>query len=145
MQIKISSKHMDITPAIESYAAKKMEKLRRFFDRIQQIDVVIDKAKNGYTTEIITDVEHHEPFVASSDHQDLYACIDLGLDRAIRQLKDHKSKLRDNKHHPPTSGAPGIQGSNKTGGVRYTSSTEPARTASRVTGASKRSGTSKLP
>ena len=45
MQIKISSKHMDITPAIESYATKKVEKLSRFFDRIQQIDVVIDKAK----------------------------------------------------------------------------------------------------
>src|SRR5688572_19594093 len=104
MQIKISSKHMDITPAIESYATKKVEKLSRFFDRIQQIDVVIDKAKNGYTTEIITDVEHHEPFIATSDHADLYACIDLGLDRAIRQLKDHKSKLRDNKHHAPTSG-----------------------------------------
>jgi putative sigma-54 modulation protein len=104
MQIKISSKHMEITPAIESYATKKVEKLSRFFDRIQQIDVVIDKAKNGYTTEIITDVEHHEPFIATSDDQDLYACIDLGMDRAIRQLKDHKSKLRDNKHHAPTSG-----------------------------------------
>lgn len=105
MQIKISSKHMDITPAIESYAAKKVEKLRRFFDRIQQIDVVIDKAKKGYTTEIITDVEHHEPFIATSEDNDLYACIDQGVDRATRQLKDHKSKLRDNKHHAPTSGA----------------------------------------
>lgn len=98
MQIKISSKHMAITPAIESYATKKVDKLRRFFDRIQQIDVVIDKAKNGYTTEIITDVEHHEPFVATGSHEDLYACIDLGVDRSIRQLKDHKSRLRDNKH-----------------------------------------------
>lgn len=115
MQIKISSKHMDITPAIESYATKKVEKLSRFFDRIQQIDIVIDKAKKGYTTEIITDVEHHEPFVSTSDHEDLYACIDLGVDRSIRQLKDHKSKLRDNKHHVPTNtagiaGIPGIPG-----------------------------------
>ena len=64
MQTTISSKHMTITPAIADYAAKKVEKLTRFFDRIQQIDVVIDKTKNGYTVEIITDVEHHEPFVA---------------------------------------------------------------------------------
>jgi putative sigma-54 modulation protein len=117
MQIKISSKHMDITPAIESYATKKVDKLRRFFDRIQQIDVVIDKAKNGYTTEIITDVEHHEPFVSTSTHDDLYACIDLGVDRSIRQLKDHKSKLRDNKHHAPTSGINGIPGTPTLRGV----------------------------
>jgi putative sigma-54 modulation protein len=71
MQVKISSKHMELTPAIESYATKKMDKLTRFFDRVQQIDVIIDKAKNGYTTEIITDVEHHDPFVASSNHEDI--------------------------------------------------------------------------
>ena len=66
--------------------------------------MVIDKAKNGYILEIITDVSHHEPFVATSDHHDLYACIDLGIDRSIRQLKDHKSKLRDHKHTPSTGG-----------------------------------------
>ncbi|MHC5023678.1 MAG: ribosome hibernation-promoting factor, HPF/YfiA family [Planctomycetota bacterium] len=104
MQINISSKHMELTPAIEEYATKKLEKLPRFFDRIQSVDMVIDKARNGYVTEIITDVEHHESFVASSNHEDLYACIDLGIDRSVRQLKDHKSRLRDSKHTTPTSG-----------------------------------------
>ncbi len=104
MEIKISSKHMELTPAIEEYASHKVEKFPRYFDRVQQVEVVIDKAKNGYTVEIITDVERHTAFVASSTHEDLYACIDLGVDRSVRQLKDHKSKLRDNKHHTPISG-----------------------------------------
>ena len=99
MEIKISSKHMDLTTAIENYATKKIDKFARFYDRIQQVEMVIDKAKNGYALEIITDVDHHEPFVATGQHEDLYACIDLGIDRSIRQLKDHKSKLRDNKDH----------------------------------------------
>jgi putative sigma-54 modulation protein len=106
MQIKFSSKHMQITPAIEQYAAKKIEKFPRYFDRITEVSVVIDKSKNGYTVEILTDVEHHEPFVASSEHPDLYACIDMSLDRAVRQLKDHKSRLRDNKDHTSLSGRP---------------------------------------
>ena len=104
MQIEISSKHMELTPAIEGYAAKKVEKFPRFYDRIQRVDVVIDKAKKGYTTEIITNVEGHEAIIATSEHEDLYACIDLGIDRSKRQLKDHKSKLRDKKHHTPTAG-----------------------------------------
>jgi len=104
MQIKISSKHMQITPAIEQYAMKKVERITRFFDRVQQVDVVIDKAKNGYQVEIITDVEHHEPFIATGEHIDLYAGIDMSLDRAIRQLKDHKSKLRDDKDHTSIGG-----------------------------------------
>lgn len=107
MQINISSKHMELTPAIEEYAQKKVERLTRFFDRIQQVDVVIDKLKKGYQVEIITDVEKHEPFIATSDHENLYACIDLGVDRSVRQLTDHKSRLRDNKHTTPTSGNEG--------------------------------------
>jgi putative sigma-54 modulation protein len=103
MQTTISSKHLDVTPAIAQYAEKKTTKLRRFFDRIQQIDVVIAKARNGYTVEIITDVEHHKPFVATAEDADMYACIDLGVDRACRQLKDHKSRVRDRKHVTPNS------------------------------------------
>ncbi len=103
MQTTISSKHVDVTPAISQYAEKKAERLTRYFDRIQQIDVVIDKARNGYTVEIITDVEHHKPFVATAEDADMYACIDLGVDRASRQLKDHKSRLRNHKHAPSNS------------------------------------------
>ncbi len=104
MQIQISSKHMELTPAIESYITKKVDRLLRFFDRIQQVEVVVDKEKTDYTLEIIADVERHDPFISKANHEDLYACIDLGIDRAVRQLRDHKSKLRDNKHHTPTGG-----------------------------------------
>jgi len=104
MQTNISSKHLPLTPSIEAYIEKKCDKLTRLFDRVMQIDVVIDKAKNDYTIEIITDVEHHEPFVANAKHEDLYACVDLGIDRSARQLRDHKSRLRDSKHHTPTGG-----------------------------------------
>ncbi len=107
MQIKISSKHMELTPAIEEYAEKKVERLTRYFDRVQQVDVVIDKVKNGYSVEIIVDVEKHEPFISTSNHDNLYASIDLVVDRSVRQLTDHKSRLRDNKHTTPTSGTDG--------------------------------------
>lgn len=98
MQVHVSSKHGELTPALQEYATKKVDKLLRFFDRIQRIEVITDRARIGYTTEILVNVEHHEPFVARSEHDDLYACIDLALDRSVRQLTDHKSRLRDNKH-----------------------------------------------
>jgi len=104
MQVNISSKHMQMTPAIEEYASKKIEKFPRYFNRVQQVEVIIDKAKNGYTVDIITNVEHHGAFVATSSHGDLYACLDVGIDKSIRQLKDHKSRMRDNKKRTPTSG-----------------------------------------
>ncbi|MHC4140458.1 MAG: HPF/RaiA family ribosome-associated protein [Planctomycetota bacterium] len=33
MQVNISSKHMQVTPAIEEYASKKIEKFPRYFNR----------------------------------------------------------------------------------------------------------------
>jgi putative sigma-54 modulation protein len=104
MEIKINSKHFDLTPPIEEYATKRIDKFLRFYDRIQKVEMIIDKEKNGYTLEIITDVAHHEPFIASSGHEDLYACIDQAIERSIRQLKDHKSKLRDNIDHSSMRG-----------------------------------------
>ena len=104
MKINVKSKHMEITPAIEQYAEKKVERLPRYFDRVQQIEVLIDREKKAYNVEIIVDVEKHDSFVATSEDEDLYAAIDVGVDRMIRQLTDHKKKLRDDKHHTPASG-----------------------------------------
>ena len=102
MDIKISGKHIDLTEAIEQYAEKKVSKLTRYFNRVLEIRVLIEKRKVGFNAEIIVDVEHHDDFVATADHDDLYAAIDLATDRMTRQLHDHKSRLRDDKHSTPT-------------------------------------------
>src|SRR5262245_47525191 len=111
MLINIIPKNMSLTPAIEDYARKKVEKLPRYFDRIQSVDVIIEKRNTGYAVEILTDVEHHEDFVATSSHDDLYACIDLTVDRSIRQLTDHKSRIR-NHHVLPHHAGPHGTGQN---------------------------------
>jgi putative sigma-54 modulation protein len=104
MQINISSKHIDLTPAIEEFINSKAEKLTRFFDRIEQIDVKIEKTTHGFTTEIISDIEHHNPIVSNNEDLDLYASIDGSIDKSVRQLTDLKTRLRDQKHNTPTGG-----------------------------------------
>jgi len=104
MQIKISSKHLEMTPSIEEYINTKADKLTRFYDRIEQIDVKIEKTTHGFTVEIISDVEHHDPIIANSEDSDVYASIDSCIDKSVRQLTDLKSKLRDHKHNTPTGG-----------------------------------------
>lgn len=98
MQFKISGRHIDITPAIREYAAKKTEKLHRYFDRIQEIVVVVDTVDHRFEVEIIADIEHHDPIIAKRVENDLYAAIDATVDRMERQLTDHKEKLRNRKH-----------------------------------------------
>src|SRR3972149_1021775 len=43
MEIKVSGRHIDITAAIREYASEKVLKLPRYYDRVQEIDVVLDR------------------------------------------------------------------------------------------------------
>jgi putative sigma-54 modulation protein len=104
MQINVISKHFDMTPTIEEYAQSKSEKLTRFYDRIEQIDMKIEKTTHGFTVELISDIEHHDNIVSKSEDNDLHVAIDSCVDKSVRQLTDLKNKLRDNKHNTPAGG-----------------------------------------
>lgn len=99
MHITISAKHMDLTEPIREYIEKKMAKLPHFFNRLQEIRVIVEHVPHGYHVEVVSDVEHHKDFVANSQHRDLYACIDLVTDRAVRQLHEWKDRVRGAKKH----------------------------------------------
>ena len=100
MEIKVSGRHIDVTAAIREHASQKLLKLPRFFDRIQQMSVVIDRVDhNQHAVEIIVEAEHAEPFLAGESGPDLYACIDEAVRKLERQLSDHKDRLRNRKHN----------------------------------------------
>ncbi len=94
----ISSRHMDVTAPLKEYAETKAGKLTRYYDRIQEIEVVIDNGKDTFRVEMIVNAEHKNMFVAHHDEGDAYACIDGCVDKLERQLSDHKKKIRNRKH-----------------------------------------------
>jgi putative sigma-54 modulation protein len=96
MLITISAKHMELTEAISKYIESKVSKLPRFFSGLQQLAVTIERAPRGFHVEIRSDVEHHRDFVCNYLHRDLYACVDLAVDRSVRQLSNYKDRIR---HH----------------------------------------------
>ncbi|MFG0330437.1 MAG: ribosome hibernation-promoting factor, HPF/YfiA family [Phycisphaerales bacterium] len=98
MLINISGKHIDLTPTMEEYCEKKADRLTRFFDRIQEIDVVVDKPDREFEVELILHVEHHDPFVGSARGEDFYGCVDGAIEKVSRQVAEHKDKLRNRKH-----------------------------------------------
>jgi putative sigma-54 modulation protein len=89
---------MDVSPALKDYAEQKAAKLTRYYDRIQEIEVVFDNAKDAMRLEMIVNAEHRNMFIAHSTQEDAYACIDNCIDKLERQLSDHKKKFRNRKH-----------------------------------------------
>jgi putative sigma-54 modulation protein len=98
MEFKITGRAIEITDAIEDYARKKTDRLPRFFDRIQSISVIVEKHNPQFEIELLVDLEHSDDIVAKGRGEDLYACIDETVDKAERQVRDHKEKLRNRKH-----------------------------------------------
>ena len=94
MQVNVVGRHFDLTEAIEQYATKKAETLPRYSDQVQQVDVIIQKQKVEYRVEFVIAVQHHADIVAHHDDDDLYACIDLATDKAVRRLSDWNDKLK---------------------------------------------------
>jgi len=101
MRIEVTGRRLEITDAINAYAENKCQKLLKFFDGIQEIEVVLDTERREhheeFSAELIVDVVKHDPLVSKAEAPDVYAALDLASDKMARQLKDFKEKLKETK------------------------------------------------
>ena len=102
MLFNITGKHIDITEAIRSHAQRKTAKMTKFYNSINQVEVIVDGGTGGQNSvEIIARAEHSKVFIASESGDDVYKCIDLAAHKLERQLRRKKTRERNNKHTGP--------------------------------------------
>lgn len=95
MQINITGHHIELTSALRNYVNQKLEKIQRRFNNITSVHVTlsIDK-KYQQKAEAQVNIARAELF-ASSESEDMYAAIDLLIDKLDRQVVKHKEKLNE--------------------------------------------------
>lgn len=104
MNLTISGHHLDVTPAIREYVQNKLERITRHFDQVIDshvilcIDNLTEKEKRQ-KAEINLRVAGKIVHVASAAH-DLYAAIDMLMDRLDRQVVKYKQMLQDHTNVP---------------------------------------------
>ncbi len=90
---------MGVTPALKTFAEEKANKLLKFYDKVQEIEVVLDKDKaDAIKVEMIVNAEHKGMFIAHGEENDAYASIEACATNLERQLTEHKKKHRNRKH-----------------------------------------------
>ena len=97
MQISVTGRHVNVTREVKDYAAKKAEKLPRFYDRIQAIEIILDQEGGDFTVDMIVTAGKSN-FIAHEAGPDVFALLDLIVDKLERQLTRHKEKFRNRKH-----------------------------------------------
>ena len=92
MQINIDGHHVELTESMQDYIQTKMARIERHFDQVVDVHVVLSVEKLRQKAEATVHMAGNN-IHATSEHEDMYAAIDLLLDKLDRQIKKHKEKL----------------------------------------------------
>lgn len=126
MQVNISTRHGDISDATKEKIVAKVEKLKRFFERLMTVDVTIDLDKADEPKIEVFVKADKQDFVAQyppkdgskepsrekssiSDKdkdkdKDLFPALDSVVSKLEQQIKKHKEKLHDRGRSVPEQG-----------------------------------------
>lgn len=101
MNLTISGHHLNVTPALRTYVTDKLDRVTRHFDQLVDVKVLltVEKQKEKekrQRAECSIRVKGSDLF-AESSHEDLYAAVDVLVDKMDRQVVRHKDRLQD--HH----------------------------------------------
>jgi putative sigma-54 modulation protein len=97
MNLSISGHHLEVTPSLREYVTVKLQKIRRHFDQVIDVNVFLSVDKLRQKAEIALHVRGKDIFAESVD-DDLYAAIDSLVDKLDRQVLKYKDKRFAHPH-----------------------------------------------
>lgn len=97
MNLNITGRHLEVTPAIREYVISKLSRWSRHFDHVVDAQVMLSTERLKHTAEITLRL-HGKDIHSSATHEDLYAAIDLLSDKVDRQVVKVKGKAQNHSH-----------------------------------------------
>ncbi|APH03592.1 ribosome hibernation-promoting factor, HPF/YfiA family [Bacillus weihaiensis] len=112
MRYNVRGENIEITPALREYAEKKIGKLERYFEESVDANVNINlKYYNDQESKIEVTIPMTDLVLRAEEHnKDMYAAIDLVVNKLERQIRKHKTKV--NRKLREQGGAPKFMFSN---------------------------------
>jgi putative sigma-54 modulation protein len=107
MQLSTTFRHMDASSAVRDYAADRLDKIRKYFNKDPISAHAVFSVERGFNH--VADLQITLPngilINAKEVTEDMYSSIDLAAARIERQVRKWKEKIRDHKPH----GGPGTE------------------------------------
>lgn len=106
MQLSITFRHMDASDFLKEYAREKVDRVNKYLDRAGEAHVTLSLERHLHNADITI---HSGSWVlrGREKSEDMYASIDLAMDKIERQLKRYKEKLKNyhSRKYQPHAGA----------------------------------------
>ena len=103
MNITTTARHFEASPELIEHIDERIGRLKRYFDHILNVHVIMDVQKFRHIAEVNVHVNGHD-FTAKEESEDMYGSIDLSAKSLERQIKKFKGKILDTHHHPRKNG-----------------------------------------
>ncbi|MBK6743346.1 MAG: ribosome-associated translation inhibitor RaiA [Hydrogenophilales bacterium] len=94
MNLTITGHHLEITPAIRAYVEDKLKRVTRHFENVIDVGVILSVEKLRHKAEVNLHARGKDIYVESVE-EDMYAAVDVLVDKLDRQVVKHKEKSSD--------------------------------------------------
>jgi putative sigma-54 modulation protein len=91
MNLNLTGHHVEITPAIRDYVTTKMDKIKRHFDNVIDVNVTLSVEKLKQNAEANVHVRGKDIFVETNS-ANMYVSIDNLVDKLDRKILKYKGK-----------------------------------------------------
>ncbi|WP_096636250.1 ribosome hibernation-promoting factor, HPF/YfiA family [Clostridium cochlearium] len=97
MKIRVTGKNIEVTNALRNVVEKKLEKLDKYFKPDIEAQVTLSVEKNRQIIEVT--IPFNGVILRGEEaNEDMYASIDLVIDKLERQIRKQKTKLQKRMH-----------------------------------------------
>jgi putative sigma-54 modulation protein len=97
MQLQITGKSFEVTPALKSHAEEKFQTLQKRFNKISTVHLVLYLENITQIAEANLVLNANE-FHAKAEKEDMYEAIAALVEKLSNQLLKYKEKLIDSHH-----------------------------------------------
>ena len=99
MNLSITGRHLEVTPAMREYVLNKMARVSRHFDNVIDTQVILSIDRLEHVAEVTMHLRGKDIHCEAID-ENLYAAIDLLADKIDRQVLKYKTKMQNHAHEP---------------------------------------------
>lgn len=94
--MKITGRHMDVTPALKRYIRARFERLERYDASLDRLEIVLSVTKLQHSAEVVCSIKGKR-FQAKTSTREMYATIDQLVDRLDGQIRKYKERRVEHK------------------------------------------------
>ena len=103
MKLTTTARHFEASPELLEHTEMRLVKLKRYFDHILHVDVIMSVENFRNIAEVKVHVNGHD-FTSKEESKDMILSVDKAAKNLERQMKKFKGKIISNHHKPRPGG-----------------------------------------